>query len=208
MLEPPRRPYRSRRFLLRYLRRRAQVRQSGSRFYVRPLRIFLGILLVVLSPLVGWVPGPGGMFLFIPGILLLSSEIRRAAVLLDHIENETVPRLRVLRASIRFRGRVRGPRPEWVAEDPAFWERWAERRGIELPDDAEIERAAGRGFGSWSTRERFRAMRRQQRARRDERREERVERREERAERREERRVARHPERADAPSAPAEDEVR
>ncbi|MCW2926754.1 MAG: hypothetical protein JWM86_722 [Thermoleophilia bacterium] len=104
---------------------------------VRPLRIFAGVLLVIGGAIVGAVPGPGGVFVFLPGAFLLASEVRRAALIMDRVENETIPRLRRMHA--RLRG---GPKPAWVAEDPELWGRWCDRRGIDgAPDTGERRRS-------------------------------------------------------------------
>lgn len=34
----------------------------------------LGLLLIVCAPLVGWIPGPGGIIIFLAGIAVLASE--------------------------------------------------------------------------------------------------------------------------------------
>ena len=97
---------------------------------IRPFRIGAGTFLLVLSPFVGAIPGPGGVLVFLPGAFLLASEVRRAAIVMDRIENETIPRLR------RFHARIRGgPKEEWVQHDPQLWADWCERTGKELPRD-------------------------------------------------------------------------
>jgi broad specificity phosphatase PhoE len=122
---------RRRRFLDRYEQRRAE----QHHVLVRPLRITLGVLLLVISPIVGAIPGPGGVFVFLPGAFLLASEYRRAALIMDRMEHETIPRLRRLHA--RLRG---GPKPEWYEQDPELWGAWCDRRGMDAPDSGERRR--------------------------------------------------------------------
>ncbi|MCW2924442.1 MAG: hypothetical protein JWM98_1846 [Thermoleophilia bacterium] len=121
------------RFMDRYEQRRAE--HHGP--LVRPFRIAAGGILLALSPVVGAIPGPGGMFLFLPGAFLLASEYRRAAIIMDRVENETIPRLRRLYA--RLRG---GPKPEWVEEDPQLWGIWEDRRAGRASDTGERRRRA------------------------------------------------------------------
>lgn len=122
---------RTRRFLERYERRRLERIARREHRLVRPVRILAGILLIVAGVAVGWLPGPGFIILALPGAFLLASEVRRAAVLMDRIENEAVPRVHRLRA--RLRG---GPRSAWVERDPAGWQEWCERTGCHLPPTA------------------------------------------------------------------------
>jgi hypothetical protein len=70
------------------------------------------------------------MLIFLPGAFLLAGEVRRAAIIMDRMENETIPRIRRTRA--RLRG---GPRPEWVEQDPQLWADWCDARQIDLPGD-------------------------------------------------------------------------
>ncbi|MCW2972626.1 MAG: hypothetical protein JWN72_899 [Thermoleophilia bacterium] len=114
--------------MARYERRRAE----RHNVLVRPVRIALGILLIVGGVLIGWLPGPGFIILALPGAFLLASEVRRAARILDRIENVTIPRLKRLHA--RLRG---GPKPEWVEEDPQLWADWCTRTGATLHEDGE-----------------------------------------------------------------------
>lgn len=57
----------------------------------KPFTFALGLVLVLAAPLVGWIPGPGGIALFLAGIAILASEF-------DWAENlkafflETVPK--------------------------------------------------------------------------------------------------------------------
>lgn len=117
----------------RYEQRRAE---QHSRL-VRPVRIVAGLVLLLLSPIIGAIPGPGGMLLFVPGAFLLASEYRRAAIVMDRVENETIPRLR--RAYARVRG---GPKPAWVEEDPQLWGIWSDRRAGRHADTGERRRRA------------------------------------------------------------------
>lgn len=126
---------RRRRFLERYERRREERRGGRHHPLSRPIRVTAGVLLVLAGVAIGWLPGPGFVILAIPGALLVTSEWRRAALMMDRVEQETIPRLRRLHA--RLRG---GPRPEWIAEDTELWRRWSERRGRGAADSGERRR--------------------------------------------------------------------
>jgi hypothetical protein len=117
-----------RRFVERYERRRAERAAGRHHPLKRPIRVTIGVLLILGGVAIGWLPGPGFVILAVPGALLVASEWRRAALLLDHVEHETVPLLRRVRA--RLRG---GPMPQWVEEDPAAWEAWESRRHPDRP---------------------------------------------------------------------------
>jgi len=120
----------------RYEQRRVQRESGSAHFYVRPLRIIAGALLVIISPLVGAIPGPGGVLVFLPGAFLLASEVRHAAIIMDRMENETIPRIR------RFHARLRGgPKREWVEAHPELWTDWCERRQMDMPDTGKRRRA-------------------------------------------------------------------
>lgn len=57
----------------------------------KPFVFALGLVLVIAAPLVGWIPGPGGIILFLAGIAVLASEFDWA----KHIEIfflKTVPK--------------------------------------------------------------------------------------------------------------------
>lgn len=51
----------------------------------RPLILLTGFLLILLSLLIGWVPGPGGMIPFLLGIAILATEFVWAERLRDAI---------------------------------------------------------------------------------------------------------------------------
>lgn len=119
------------RFMERYERRRTE----RHRPFTRPLRVTLGVALILGGVAIGWLPGPGFVILAFPGALLVASEWRRAALLLDRVEEETLPRLRRLHA--RLRG---GPKEAWVAEEPELWEQWSDRRGSGAEDTGERRR--------------------------------------------------------------------
>lgn len=57
----------------------------------KPLVFILGILLVIISPLVGSIPGPGGIALFVLGIAILGSEFDWALEL-KSFALETLPK--------------------------------------------------------------------------------------------------------------------
>lgn len=44
----------------------------------KPFVFALGLVLVISAPLVGWIPGPGGIILFLAGIAVLASEFEWA----------------------------------------------------------------------------------------------------------------------------------
>jgi hypothetical protein len=119
-----RRKLRRRSFLERYERRRAERAAGRHHPLKRPIRVTVGVALILGGVAIGWLPGPGFVILAFPGALLVASEWRRAALLMDRVEHETVPWIRRLRA--RLRG---GPLDAWVEEDPEFWATWHERRG-------------------------------------------------------------------------------
>lgn len=123
---------RRRRFVERYERRRAERHHPLQ----RPIRVTIGVVLILGGVAIGWLPGPGFVILAFPGALLVASEWRRAALLLDRVEEETIPRMRRLHA--RLRG---GPKPEWVAADPELWGLWCERRGTGSTDNGNRRRA-------------------------------------------------------------------
>ncbi len=123
------------RFLARYERRRAERKAVRHHPLKRPLRVTAGVLLILFVVAIGWLPGPGFVIFAFPGALLIASEWRRAALLMDRVEHETVPWIRRVRA--RLRG---GPRPEWVEEDPAFWGIWEDRRSGAIADSGDRRR--------------------------------------------------------------------
>jgi hypothetical protein len=125
-----RRRRRSHRFMERYEQRRAERARGEHNLLIRPFRIGAGVFLLVLAPFVGAIPGPGGLLVFLAGAFLLASEVRRAAIIMDRIENETIPRLRRLHARIRG-----GPKAEWVLQDPLLWADWCQKTGKELHED-------------------------------------------------------------------------
>ena len=63
----------------------------------RPLVLIIGFLLILLSLLIGWVPGPGGMIPFLLGIAVLATEFVWAERLRDTI----LHRLKIAGAYIR-----------------------------------------------------------------------------------------------------------
>lgn len=127
---PERRRVRSRRFLDRYERRRDERRRGEHHSLVRPFRVGGGILLIVAGIAIGWLPGPGFVIFALPGAFLIASEIRRMALVMDRMENETFPR--VLRAWARVRG---GPKDHWVEQDPALWNDWTDRQALGSASD-------------------------------------------------------------------------
>lgn len=56
----------------------------------RPLVLLVGLLLILLSALIGWVPGPGGMIPFLLGIAVLATEFEWA----QRLKNEILSRLK------------------------------------------------------------------------------------------------------------------
>jgi hypothetical protein len=124
-----------RRFVERYERRQAERRAGRHHPMKRPIRVTAGVVLILAGVAIGWLPGPGFVILAFPGALLVASEWRRAALIMDRVEHETVPWVRRMRAHLRG-----GPRPEWVAEDPQFWGLWSDRRTGEAGDSGERRR--------------------------------------------------------------------
>lgn len=125
----------SRRFTERYERRRAE-REAGRHHPLkRPIRVTAGVVLILVGVAIGWLPGPGFVIFAFPGALLIASEWRRAALLMDRVEHETVPWVRRVRA--RLRG---GPKPEWVEEDPVAWGIHEDRRTGRTRDTGERRR--------------------------------------------------------------------
>lgn len=51
----------------------------------RILTFIFGVLLVISSGLIGWLPGPGGMILFLLGIAVLATEFAWAERLRDYL---------------------------------------------------------------------------------------------------------------------------
>ena len=51
----------------------------------RILTFILGVLLVISSALIGWLPGPGGMILFLLGIAVLATEFAWAERLRNYL---------------------------------------------------------------------------------------------------------------------------
>lgn len=76
-----------RRFQDLYERRRN--RRAGKPAIARILIIIFGVGLMLLALVVGLVPGPGGMAVFILGLGIVSAEFRLAARLLDWLESRT-----------------------------------------------------------------------------------------------------------------------
>lgn len=78
--------------------RRHRRRQSGTRGNLsRVLLLGLGIVLLLVTPVVGLIPGPGGIIVFALGAALLASESTIAARALDWCE----PRARKLWLAVR-----------------------------------------------------------------------------------------------------------
>ncbi len=111
------------RFLERYERRRTEREAGRHHPLTRPIRVTGGVVLILIGVAVGWLPGPGFVIFAFPGALLVASEWRRAAAIMDRVEHEAVPWIRHVRAKLRG-----GPKPEWVEEDPAAWGVWEDRR--------------------------------------------------------------------------------
>jgi hypothetical protein len=124
------------RFVDRYERRREERLAGRHHPLKRPIRVTVGVVLILTGVAIGWLPGPGFVIFAIPGSLLVASEWRRAALAMDRLEDETIPRLRRLHA--RLRG---GPKPQWVADDPESWGLWCDRRGYGADDTGERRRS-------------------------------------------------------------------
>ncbi|MCW2921792.1 MAG: hypothetical protein JWL76_1666 [Thermoleophilia bacterium] len=126
---------RRRRFLERYEQRRAERLAGRHHPLKRPIRVTSGVVLILTGVAIGWLPGPGFVIFAIPGALLVASEWRRAALVMDRVEDETIPYLRRLHAKLRG-----GPKQEWIDEDPELWGLWADRRLDAAPDTGERRR--------------------------------------------------------------------
>lgn len=53
----------------------------------KPITLGVGMLFVITSGLIGWLPGPGGIPLFLIGITILATEFRWAERIRDSILN-------------------------------------------------------------------------------------------------------------------------
>ena len=91
------------RFLERYEERRERRERGEVSLLARPVRVTAGVLLILAGIAIGWLPGPGFVILAFPGALLIASEWRRAARLMDAAEHQAVPRLEALWARLRRR---------------------------------------------------------------------------------------------------------
>lgn len=69
----------------------------------KPVVFTLGIILIMTAPLVGWIPGPGGILVFLLGIAILGSEFDWALALKSFFL-KTVPK------EVKKRWR---PTPHW-----------------------------------------------------------------------------------------------
>lgn len=69
----------------------------------KPFTFALGLVLILVAPLVGWIPGPGGIAVFLAGIAVLASEFDWAEALKAFFL-KTVPK------EIKNRWR---PTPKW-----------------------------------------------------------------------------------------------
>jgi hypothetical protein len=69
----------------------------------KPLVFVLGLVFILIAPFIGWIPGPGGILVFLAGIAILGSEFDWAKSLQAFFLN-TVP------AEVKKRWR---PTPKW-----------------------------------------------------------------------------------------------
>ena len=69
----------------------------------KPFTFALGLVLICVAPLVGWIPGPGGIIVFLAGIGVLASEF-------DWAENLKEFFLKTVPKEIKNRWR---PTPKW-----------------------------------------------------------------------------------------------
>ena len=69
----------------------------------KPFTFALGLVLICVAPLVGWIPGPGGIAVFLAGIAVLASEF-------DWAENLKAFFLQTVPKEIKNRWR---PTPRW-----------------------------------------------------------------------------------------------
>lgn len=107
----------------RYEQRRAERLAGRHHPLKRPIRVTSGVTLILAGVAIGWLPGPGFVIFAIPGALLVASEWRRAAMIMDRVEDETIPYLRRVHAKLRG-----GPKQAWIDEDPELWGLWRDRR--------------------------------------------------------------------------------
>lgn len=69
----------------------------------KPFVFTLGLVLIMIAPLVGWIPGPGGIIVFLLGIAVLASEF-------DWAENLQEFFLKTVPKEVKKRWR---PTPKW-----------------------------------------------------------------------------------------------
>lgn len=69
----------------------------------KPFVFALGLVLIMIAPLVGWIPGPGGIIIFLLGIAVLASEF-------DWAENLQEFFLKTVPKEVKKRWR---PTPKW-----------------------------------------------------------------------------------------------
>lgn len=65
-----------------------KVKRSWKQLPDKPRRILvfiLGMLLILTAPLIGWLPGPGGMIVFLLGIAVLATEFTWAERFRDYL---------------------------------------------------------------------------------------------------------------------------
>jgi hypothetical protein len=72
----------------------------------RLLTDILGVLLIMAAPLLGWLPGPGGLPLLIAGLTLLSINHEWAKRILEKLKEHGYKFADKLLANNRLRGRV------------------------------------------------------------------------------------------------------
>ncbi len=121
----------------RYEQRRVERLAGRHHPLKRPIRVTTGVTLILAGVAVGWLPGPGFVVFAIPGSLLVASEWRRAAIIMDRVEDETIPYLRRVHAKLRG-----GPKQEWIDEDPELWGLWKDRRVGSEPDSGHRRRTS------------------------------------------------------------------
>lgn len=71
--------------------------QSIPTVFRKPVVLIIGLSMVIASPLLGWLPGPGGIPLFLLGVTILATEFKWA----DRLRRQTLKLIEPLFAYVR-----------------------------------------------------------------------------------------------------------